>query len=175
MAYPTAETIRKNRQTMRELREMRDMLISGDEAARAQADYAPMAAHACCEGLPVIDGFEDMIPRKDEKSPGNVSSNPKDIAAREKCPLHLIPPIAESEIAWVLGDGAAKYGPWNWRAEKISLCNYLGAMRRHINRILDGEDSDAESGLMHLAHVAATACIVMDAMEHDCVIDDRPK
>lgn len=102
------------------------------------------------------------------------SQNPKDVAARERCPLHLIPPVAENEEAWVLGSGAAKYGAWNWRDEKISLMNYLGAMRRHINRILDGEDIDAESGLQHLAHVRATAGIVMDAWEHDCVIDDRP-
>lgn len=133
---------------------MRDVL-TGDEAAKAQADYVPVH----------LPPDEPMPP---------VSTNPKDIAARERCPLHLIPSIAETEIAWVLGDGAAKYGQFNWRAEKISLLNYLGAMRRHINRILDGEDSDSESGLLHLAHVAATACIVMDAMEHDCMIDDRP-
>ena len=27
--------------------------MNGDEAAKAQADYAPLAASACCEGLPV--------------------------------------------------------------------------------------------------------------------------
>jgi len=102
------------------------------------------------------------------------SNNPKDIAARAKCPLQLIPPTAETEIAWVLHSGAMKYGPWNWRRDRIELSNYLGAMRRHIARILDGEDVDAESGRLHLAHVAATAIIMIDALAHDCVIDDRP-
>jgi hypothetical protein len=151
--------------------------MNGDEAAKAQADYAPLPASAGCEGLPVrcgptvIDGNQDMFP----KQISGTSNNPKDIAARSRCPLHLIPPVAEGEIAWVLSDGAEKYGRYNWRDEKISLLNYLGAMKRHIAKILDGEDSDTESGLLHLAHVAATACIVMDAMSHDCVIDDRPK
>lgn len=106
--------------------------------------------------------------------PAIASANPKDIAAREKCPLHLIPPIAETQTAWALQHGNSKYGPWNWREKEISLMTYIGAMRRHLNRLADGEDEDAESKMAHLSHVAATACILMDAWEHECVIDDRP-
>ena len=100
--------------------------------------------------------------------------NPKDIAARDKCPLQLIPPVSERLIAGVLASGAAKYGPWNWRAKGIGLMTYIGAIQRHANAIRSGEDVDPESGLPHVAHIAATAAILMDAAEHEKLIDDRP-
>lgn len=154
--------------------------MNGDDAAKAQARYAPDPAPHMPPDVPVARTHEELrenlarLHSVGSCAEAQTSANPKDVAARDRCPLHLIPPIAETEIAWVLGDGASKYGRYNWRAEKISLLTYLGAMRRHINRILDGEDVDGDSGLLHLAHVAATACIVMDALDHDCVIDDRP-
>ncbi|MDZ4686694.1 MAG: dATP/dGTP diphosphohydrolase domain-containing protein [Planctomycetaceae bacterium] len=83
------------------------------------------------------------------------SSNPKDIAARGKCPMPLTLPVAERAIADVLGHGAAKYGPWNWRSESVGLMTYVGAIMRHANAIRAGEDIDPESGLPHLAHIMA--------------------
>ena len=103
-----------------------------------------------------------------------ISSNPKDIAAREKCPLQLIPPAAERLVADVLKAGADKYGPWNWRDKGIGLVTYIGAIQRHANCIRAGEDIDSESGLPHTAHIAATAMILMDAAEHGKILDDRP-
>ena len=102
------------------------------------------------------------------------STNPKDIAGSSKPPLALIPPIAEIYTSEVLRHGADKYGAWNWRRERIGMTAYLSAMRRHINAVIAGEDIDRDSGLPHLAHVMATAAIVMDAAHANCVIDDRP-
>ncbi len=104
----------------------------------------------------------------------DASSNPKDMAAKSKLPLHLIPPDAEIRIAEVFAHGAAKYGKWNWRDKPVGLMAYVGAILRHTNAIRRGEDIDPESGLPHLAHIAATACILMDANECKSLIDNRP-
>ncbi len=103
-------------------------------------------------------------------------NNPKDLAAvaLKKCPLQLLPPIADELVARVLEGGAGKYGKFNWRSQPIELTTYIGAIMRHLARIRCGEDIDAESGLPHMAHIMATAAIVMDANEHGKLIDDRP-
>lgn len=102
------------------------------------------------------------------------SKNPKDVAAANKVPLWLVPPCGQIAVAKVLKHGADKYGPWNWRGESINASNYISAIQRHTLAFLSGEDVDPESGLPHLAHIAATAHILMDATEHGRVNDDRP-
>ncbi len=51
---------------------------------------------------------------------------------------------------------------------------YLGALLRHISAVLDGEDCDPSSGLPHVAHIRATAGIILDAYSLDQLNDDRP-
>jgi hypothetical protein len=80
----------------------------------------------------------------------------------------------EVEVGLVLEGGAEKYGIFNWRNEPISITTYVGAIRRHVNAILDGEDIDPESGRPHWAHIAASAGIAMDAKAIGNLIDDRP-
>ncbi len=101
-------------------------------------------------------------------------TNPKDRVGCRKPPLHLIPPAAEIAEAVVMGLGAAKYGPYNWRTETIRATIYIAAARRHLAQWLDGEDDDAESGVSHLAHARATLGILLDAITNEKVIDDRP-
>lgn len=103
------------------------------------------------------------------------SGNPKDVASRSKVKLAIIPPTAEVLCARVLQHGAEKYGYWNWRGEKIEYMGYLSAIRRHLSAIVSGEDVDPESGMPHIAHVMATASILIDAAAAKCIIDDRPK
>lgn len=102
------------------------------------------------------------------------STNPKDIAAQGKCPLWLVPPVAEQMEARVLEHGLGKYGPWNWRDQPIQLSTYLSATKRHLAEFIEGHDTDAESGLHHLAHARATLGIILDAMAHGTLMDDRP-
>ena len=52
---------------------------------------------------------------------------------------------------------------------------YIGAMKRHLDALLDGEDEAHDSGVHHLGHVNATTAILLDAMECGKLIDDRPK
>lgn len=105
----------------------------------------------------------------------NGSINPKDAAALTRVPMHLLPAVGSIYGAMACKDGADKYGPYNWRERAISLTQYIGAMDRHLKALLDGEDCASDSGLPHLAHVIATAAILLDAREAGALLDDRPK
>lgn len=100
-------------------------------------------------------------------------NNPKRRAGELKVPLQYVPTVAEAYIALVLEAGAKKYGPFNWRNEPISISTYVGAIRRHIGAIADGEDLDPETGLPHWAHIAASCAIALDALSLGKLIDDR--
>ena len=100
-------------------------------------------------------------------------NDPKGAAGAVKVPLGLIPPHAMEQTAWVHKLGADKYGPWNWRETGVCASTYVNAILRHLNAWRDGEDLDPESGISHLAHVACSANILMDAEYCDKLQDDR--
>ncbi len=102
------------------------------------------------------------------------STNPKDKIGRTKPPLELIPPAAMIEESIVMGLGAKKYGPYNWRGSTVSAMVYLGAALRHILQELDGEPLDPESGASHAAHARACLGIYIDSREQGTMVDDRP-
>lgn len=101
-------------------------------------------------------------------------TDPKGEAGKLKCPLHLLPPSALSQTAWVMALGAKKYGPWNWRENKVEAMTYVGAIMRHMSAWSSGEDTDPESGQSHLAHISAGCNILMDAAHVGNLIDNRP-
>lgn len=103
------------------------------------------------------------------------TTNPKDIAGAKKVPISLLPTEGIVQGAKAMKHGADKYGPFNWRDKKIQYVIYLDAILRHVILCIDGEDIDKDSGLHPLAHVIAGASIVLDALKHDCLIDNRPK
>ncbi|RLS53454.1 MAG: hypothetical protein DWH91_14435 [Planctomycetota bacterium] len=105
---------------------------------------------------------------------GLQTENPKDRIGDTKPPLHLIPPSAEILEAVVMGLGARKYGPYNWRTAQIRATVYIAAAKRHLAQWLDGQDDDAESGVSHLAHARACLGILLDAQSLHCLNDDRP-
>jgi hypothetical protein len=101
-------------------------------------------------------------------------ADPKQIHGEKKPPLHLIPSAGNDEQAKALSCGAAKYGIRNWvLGQGVNYTVYLAAMRRHIDKIMDGEEIDPESGAHHLGHVMAGCSIVLDAQRHGKLIDDR--
>lgn len=100
--------------------------------------------------------------------------NPKGIEGLKKPQLQIIPPAFNVEVAKALTLGATKYGPCNWRGSKVEIMTYLGAMKRHIDAVIDGEDIDSESGAHHLGCVAANCAIVIDAQKCNMMIDNRP-
>lgn len=100
--------------------------------------------------------------------------DPKGIAGKLKPQLQLVPPAILKEMAGALTGGAEKYGPWNWRDNQVEIMTYLGAMRRHIDAVIEREDLDPESGFHHLGHVAAGCAIVLDAKAQGTLVDNRP-
>lgn len=107
-------------------------------------------------------------------NPEKVSTNPKDKLGRAKPPLHLIPSSALIHEAVVMGLGANKYGPYNWRDKTVAATVYIAAAQRHLLQYLDGENTDPESGASHLAHARACLGIILDATENNNLVDDRP-
>lgn len=110
----------------------------------------------------------------DDDEPETKPLDPKGEAGAKKPQLQLIPPVLGVETAKALVDGAGKYGAWNWRLTNVEMMTYLGAMKRHIDALIDGEDVDPKSGAHHLGHVAAGCGIVLDARKHGTLVDNRP-
>jgi hypothetical protein len=105
----------------------------------------------------------------------NEYNDPKGHAGSLKTPLGLIPPSAMEQVAWAHKLGADKYGPWNWRKTGVCASTYVNAILRHLNAWRDGEDLDPESGFSHLAHIACSCNILMDAAAVGKLQDDRNK
>ena len=99
--------------------------------------------------------------------------NPKDRIGRQKPSLSFCPTRPILDMADAARHGAGKYGPFNWRTERVSTCVYLNAVFRHLCRLLEGEDDDKDSGLPHEAHIMAGMAILLDARQTGNVDDDR--
>jgi hypothetical protein len=111
--------------------------------------------------------------RLQTERPMEKTTNPKDKVGQSKPQLHLIPPVANLYEAKVMKSGADKYGPFNWRQDKIATSTYISAIHRHLAAFQDGETYDTDSGMPHMAHIRANTGIVLDAMEQGMAIDDR--
>jgi hypothetical protein len=110
-----------------------------------------------------------------QKAPEKVTlANPKQAYGDKKAPLHLVPGSAMVHIAMGLKEGSRKYGAFNWRDTNVEAQTYVGATLRHLMAYVDGEDIDPESGNHHLSHAMASLAILVDAMESDKLIDNRP-
>lgn len=112
------------------------------------------------------------MPLVDAPIPG---INPKDALGLAKPDLSLVPPAALLHTASAMMDGAAKYGPYNWRENAVLARVYVSAAMRHLQQFLDGEDIDPTSGVHHLGHASACCAILLDARETGNLSDDRPK
>ncbi len=107
----------------------------------------------------------------DEENAGN----PKDRASRHKPRLSLVPASVIIRLAVAFGEGADKYGVYNWREEPVEALVYCDAALRHLLAYIDGEDIDPESGKHHLDGAGASIAILTDARECNTLIDNRPK
>lgn len=101
-------------------------------------------------------------------------TNPKDLIGVRKPQLNLVPPAGIIYEALAMEDGAAKYGAFNWRRNKVILSIYIAATMRHLMCYQDGEEMAKDSGKPHLAHAKACLGIIIDALETGNLIDDRP-
>lgn len=101
--------------------------------------------------------------------------NPKDALGVKKPSLSKIPPIAILHESLAMMDGAGKYGPYNWRENRILVSVYIDAMKRHIQEFESGIDYADDSECHHLGHIRACAGILLDALETGNAVDDRHK
>lgn len=100
--------------------------------------------------------------------------NPKQLYGDTKPNLALIPSPALVHLALALGDGARKYGAYNWRRTSVEAGTYVAACERHLRSWFDGEDIAPDSGNPHLAHAMACLAILIDAAACGTLIDNRP-
>ena len=104
------------------------------------------------------------------------AENPKTRAGAAKPALiSVIPTASLLHLGEVMKLGATKYGPFNWRETPVPAETYMDAAMRHLLSWQDGEDTDPESGMSHLAHVMACMAIIIDAKENGMLDDNRPK
>lgn len=100
--------------------------------------------------------------------------DPKKAQGAKKPQLQLIPPALNVATVQALQNGAEKYGTWNWRENRVEMMTYLGAIRRHLDDLLEGENFAPDSGVHHLGHIAANCAILLDAEKHGMLVDNRP-
>jgi len=92
----------------------------------------------------------------------------------DKPDLSLIPLAFEAAVAQVMMHGARKYKRDNyWKGHRIT--SLIASMKRHIGKILKGEDIDEESGCSHWAHVAAGCLMALHQQELGTLKDDRTR
>jgi hypothetical protein len=108
------------------------------------------------------------------RRPTPPDANPKTRFGMAKPPMALIPSTALVHTAMAFGDGAAKYGPANWRKDPVSSSTYLNAALRHIHEWIDGEENDPVSLVHHLGHAMGCLAILIDAQACGSLLDDRP-
>lgn len=107
--------------------------------------------------------------------PATNPANPKEKFGIAKPSIEFISPSALLELATVMALGGKKYGPFNWRTKKVKFSTYYSAAFRHMALAFSGEEREPESGALELAHAMACMMILIDAIHHDALIDDRPK
>lgn len=93
---------------------------------------------------------------------------------QDKPRMDLLDTEALIQIAKVMGMGAKKYGDHNWRGG-LAWSRVVGAAMRHLTAFNNGEDTDPESGLSHIAHLGCCAMFLLNYIKTHPEMDDRYK
>lgn len=117
----------------------------------------------------------DEILNETEPAIPKLGTNPKDKLGAKKVSISKLPPAGIIHGAHGMMNGAAKYGPYNWRGNAVIASIYVDAIMRHVMAYFDGEEVAPDSGVTHLGHVIACAAILLDAKATGNLVDDRPK
>ena len=73
----------------------------------------------------------------------------------------ILPIDCVEDVVKILTFGAEKYGANNWQNVENGEDRYYAALMRHLAASRQGEKTDPESGLSHLAHVACNVVFLM--------------
>ena len=101
-------------------------------------------------------------------------TNPKDAVGIKKCPLSVVPAPVIMEAALGMMEGALKYGRHNYRVIGVRSSVYYDATIRHLMAWWEGQNSDPESGLPHLAKAISSLIVLRDSEMRGNMTDDRP-
>jgi hypothetical protein len=101
-------------------------------------------------------------------------TNPKDSIGCTKPPLHTVPTGPLFEAGAVLLHGHCKYRGYNWRVAGVRSSIYYDAVMRHMMAWWEGENTDPDSGLPHIAHAISGLCVLRDSQMIGNCTDDRP-
>jgi len=104
---------------------------------------------------------------------GTKPTNPKDMVGSGKLPLHLWPSTASMAGSIALLNGMLKYGRTNWRVAGVRSSIYYDAARRHLDAWFEGEETDPDDGVDHLAAALAGIAILIDSRAAGKLTDDR--
>jgi hypothetical protein len=102
-------------------------------------------------------------------------TNPKDLIGSNKLPLSVVPSSTKAYLALGHSEGHLKYGYNNFRHVGVRARIYIDALYRHIDKWMEGEEEDPETGVPHLANALTCLSIIVDAKECGKLIDDRPE
>lgn len=89
-----------------------------------------------------------------------------------KLRMNLLPADPVLDIVRVLEFGAKKYAPNAWRTG-LAWNRIMDACERHIAAWKRGIDTDAESGINHLAHAACNLVFLLEYSRTCPQLDDR--
>lgn len=139
-------------------------------------DYAPSselgyATSASLHGDSLYDADGKFIthesnPLRQRAVTGGVKDN------RGKSRVDLIPFNVLLRVGNVLGFGATKYKPHNWRLG-LGWSDTIGSALRHIFAFAEGEDMDPESGQCHIDNAITQLIFLSEYYHTKTGIDDR--
>ena len=101
--------------------------------------------------------------------------NPKDKIGATKISISKVPMAGLIHEAHAMMRGAELYQPFNWRDTPVQASIYVDACMRHLMAWFEREEVAADSGVHHLGHARACLGILLDAIETNKLVDDRPK
>jgi hypothetical protein len=106
---------------------------------------------------------------------GGVDPGNKYTAEHNKLAYDLLPIYAKACAAAGFKYGRTKYMAWNWTTQKVTHLELAGAMIRHFEDWLMGQEIDSDSSLPHFAGMLCSAMMLVDntVLNPDC--DDRPR
>lgn len=113
----------------------------------------------------------DWNGRKIEKYTGKIDGGAQRFN-EGKLRMELVPTSTMRSLARVMGYGANKYAPNNWK-RGMDWSKVIGCLYRHLTAWQDGEDFDSESKLNHMDHVAANVAFLLEYIENFPQGDDR--
>jgi hypothetical protein len=150
-------------------------VLDGDDDQPADTGPSPLTPGAVEAALNVLDEQDcDRLIQPSTECSGCKPTNPKDSIGSTKLPIGLVPQTGIAYEALAFMEGGLKYGAHNWRVMGVRGSVYFDACQRHLFKWWNGEESDPETGVPHLASARACLNIILDARVMGKLTDDRP-